>query len=226
MGFEMPTQSVENYLKTIYNLQGEEFSEDRRVQTKEIASHLDISLPSVTSMIQALSDDELVDYQPYQGVKLSEKGRKQALKVIRNHRLIEVFLVQTLGYSWDEVHEEAEQLEHAVSQKLVSRIDSFLSEPRIDPHGDPIPTEEGEIKHPNWIPLSDVEEEESVRIERVLDQQPELLRYLDEHGLTLDTTVSVERVLPFDGQMHLEVDGNEVAISRVIASKLLVSSPD
>ena len=93
MGFEMPTQSVENYLKTIYNLQGEEFSEDRRVQTKEIASHLDISLPSVTSMIQALSDDELVDYQPYQGVKLSEKGRKQALKVIRNHRLIEVFLV-------------------------------------------------------------------------------------------------------------------------------------
>jgi DtxR family transcriptional regulator, Mn-dependent transcriptional regulator len=216
----MPTPSVENYLKAVYHL---ETREDERVKTKQIAQKLDISLPSVTSMLKSLGEEGLVDYRPYHGARLTDSGTKAALRVIRNHRLIEVFLVQTLGYSWDEVHDEAERLEHAVSEELVSRIDDFLGQPKFDPHGDPIPTAEGEVHRPEAMPLSDATPGSRYRVERVLDQEPEVLRYLDKIGLTLATIFEVREVLSFDGQMFLELDGADAAISRSLASRLLVA---
>lgn len=217
----MPTTSVENYLKQIYHLQA---AGEARVKTKDLAERLAISLPSVTSMLKSLSREGLVDYRPYRGVRLSEQGREVALRVVRNHRLIEVFLVRTLGYSWDEVHEEAERLEHAVSQELVSRIDAFLGRPKFDPHGDPIPSADGRIHERCATPLSEASEGDEVRIERVLDQEPAVLQHLERVRLTPGDTCEVQEVLPFDGQMHLIVDGREVSISQSLASRLLVSA--
>jgi DtxR family transcriptional regulator, Mn-dependent transcriptional regulator len=216
----MPTTSVENYLKAIYSRQG---GEERRVKTKEIAEALEVSLPSVSGMVKSLADEGLVDYEPYRGVRLTEEGKKAALRVIRNHRLIEVFLVQTLGYSWDEVHAEAERLEHAVSDKLVGRIDAYLSFPRFDPHGDPIPTAEGEVHHRDVSLLRDAEAGMTLRVERVMDQTPEVLRYLDRIGLRPGSTLHVDEVLSFDGQMFLRVGGEEVSISDRLAGKMLVT---
>ncbi len=216
----MPTTSVENYLKAVYHLQSQH---DERVKTKEIAERLDISLPSVTSMLKSLSDEGLVDYVPYRGVRLTERGAKAALRVIRSHRLIEVFLVQTLGFSWDEVHDEAERLEHAVSDLLMARIDEFLGHPKFDPHGDPIPTADGEIFRPEAMPLSDAAVGARYRVERVLDQEPAVLRYLDQIGLTPSETFQVVDVLSFDGQMFLDIGGEPASISRSLASRLLVN---
>ena len=219
----MPTVSVENYLKAVYHLQGPAV---RRVKTKELAEQLDISLPSVTSMLKSLAAEELVDYKPYKGARLTDTGTREALKVIRNHRLVELFLVRTLGYSWDEVHDEAERLEHAVSAKLAARIEEFLAFPKFDPHGDPIPTADGRITRPEAQPLSDVDAGQTVRVERVIDQEPEVLRYLDEIGLIPSTVVSVIDVLSFDGQMFLEIDERDATISRTLASRLLVTSSE
>lgn len=216
----MPTTSVENYLKAIYHLQT---GREDRVKTKEVAEQLDISLPSVTSMLKSLAEEGLVDYRPYRGARLTDDGRAEALKVIRSHRLIEVFLVNTLGYSWDEVHDEAERLEHAVSEELVSRIETFLGHPKFDPHGDPIPTADGEIHRPEATPLSEAAESDQLRVERVLDQEPEVLRYLERIGLTPNATFEVVEVLPFDGQMFLRVDDEDASISQVLASRVLVT---
>ncbi len=216
----MPTTSAENYLKVIHSHQG---TERRRVKTKEIADKLEVSLPSVSGMLKSLSKDGLVEYEPYKGARLTDEGRTMALKVIRNHRLIEVFLVQTLGYSWDEVHAEAERLEHAVSDQLVERIDGFLNHPKFDPHGDPIPTAEGELQHREMINLSDAEPEMQVQVERVLDQTPEVLRYLDRNGLRPGAVFTIEEVLSFDGQMFLRVGDDDVTISERLAGKMLVT---
>ncbi|MFU8806125.1 MAG: metal-dependent transcriptional regulator, partial [Bradymonadaceae bacterium] len=151
----MPTISVENYLKAIFHLQSE--LPENRVKTKELAETLEISLPSVTSMLKSLGDDGLVEYVPYKGARLTPRGRKVALKVIRNHRLIEVFLVRTLGYTWDEVHAEAERLEHAISDKLADRIDDFLARPRFDPHGDPIPRSDGTLPAEPLVSLTQMQ---------------------------------------------------------------------
>jgi DtxR family Mn-dependent transcriptional regulator len=174
-------------------------------------------------MLKSLAEEGLVDYRPYRGARLTDDGRAEALKVIRSHRLIEVFLVNTLGYSWDEVHDEAERLEHAVSEELVSRIETFLGHPQFDPHGDPIPTADGEIHRPEATPLSEAEENDQLRVERVLDQEPEVLRYLERIGLTPNSTFEVVEVLPFDGQMFLRVDDEDASISQVLASRVLVT---
>ncbi|RAL23570.1 hypothetical protein DL240_05270 [Lujinxingia litoralis] len=216
----MPTISVENYLKAVFHLQGEA---RERVKTKALADHLDISLPSVTGMLKSLADEGLVDYVPYRGALLTEQGRKMALRVIRNHRLIEVFLVHTLDYSWDEVHAEAERLEHAVSDTLVERIDCALGYPRFDPHGDPIPTADGEILRRESMALSAVVAGQTVRVERVLDQTPEVLRYLDRIGLRPGGVVRVREVLSFDGQMFLTVNGSDVSVSESLAARMLVT---
>lgn len=216
----MPTTSVENYLKVIYTRQA---GEDRRVKTKEIAEELDVSLPSVSGMLKSLSEDGLVDHEPYKGVNLTEEGKRMALRIIRNHRLIEVFLVQALGYSWDEVHQEAERLEHAVSDKLVERIDAFLNHPKFDPHGDPIPSAEGELQHREMMNLTDASAGMRLQVERVLDQTPEVLRYLDENGLRPGSELVVEKVLSFDGQMFLRLGDEELSVSERLAGKMLVT---
>ena len=216
----MPTTSVENYLKAIYSAQQEE---GERVKTKRIAESLEVSRPSVSGMLKSLSEEGLVDYQPYKGARLTDQGEKTALRVIRNHRLIEVFLVHVLGYSWDEVHDEAERLEHAVSDDLVSRIDAYLNHPRFDPHGDPIPTAEGQLERREMHHLSDMEAGDEALLERVMDQDPQVLRYLDRMGLRPGSELTIEEVLDFDGQMFLEVDGQEVVVSQRLATMMLVT---
>jgi DtxR family transcriptional regulator, Mn-dependent transcriptional regulator len=214
----MPTVSVENYLKAIYHLQ----SDVERVKTKAIALRLAVTLPSVTNMVQALAQDSLIDYQPYRGVRLTEAGHTAALRVIRKHRLIEMFLVETLGFSWDEVHAEAEALEHAASDKLAAKIDEFLGFPKFDPHGDPIPSADGVVDQRETISLADVAGGNTIRILRVLDQSPTVLRYLSETGLIPNSVVEVVAVLPFDGQMTIRLQGREVSISRTLANRLRV----
>lgn len=215
----MPTISVENYLKAIYTIQ----TRHGKVKTKAIAERLDVSLPSVSSMLQSLAADGLVEHIPYKGAKLTDHGTKMALNVIRKHRLIEMFLVDTLDYSWDEVHVEAEQLEHSVSDTLAQRIDDFLGNPQFDPHGDPIPTADGKVFHREAFPLNEAEPPNQFMITRVLDQQPDVLRHLTKLGLTPNASIEVLDVLPFDGQMTVRVSDEEATISRTLASLLLVT---
>jgi DtxR family Mn-dependent transcriptional regulator len=220
----MPTISVENYLKAIYHLdpQGESL-----VKNKAIAERLEISLPSVTAMLKSLSDEDLVSYTRYKGVSLTPEGRSQALKVIRKHRLIELFLVDTLGYSWDEVHIEAERLEHAVSDDLASRIEEFLGHPRVDPHGDPIPTADGQVLSSHAIPLSQCSPPCSLSVERVLDQSPDLLRYLKRLRIMPGEIINVTHIQGFDGQVSLHTTGSSdtvITLTQATASRILVAA--
>lgn len=221
----MPTVSVENYLKAIYHLEQQRHA---LVKNKEIAERLEISLPSVTSMLKALADEGLVEYQRYKGVSLTATGRRQALNVIRKHRLIELFLVQTLDYTWDEVHAEAEQLEHAISDELAARIERALAYPSVDPHGDPIPSADGTIHRSEATPLAALQAGQGCCVERVLDQSPELLRYLKEVGVMPGAELTIEHVLSVDGQLtialHAEHDAQKrLTLTRQTASRILVS---
>lgn len=221
----MPTISVENYLKAIYHLDplGESL-----VKNKAIAERLEISLPSVTAMLKSLSDEELVSYTRYKGVSLTPEGRSQALKVIRKHRLIELFLVNTLDYSWDEVHIEAERLEHAVSEDLASRIEEFLGHPRVDPHGDPIPTADGQVLSSHAIPLSQCVPPCSLSVERVLDQSPDLLRYLKGLHIMPGEIIEVTHIQDFDGQVSLRTTTGSsdtvITLTQTTASRILVAA--
>ncbi len=219
----MASPSVENYLKIIYKLAQQ--SPDARVKTKDIADHLELALPSVTSMLKALARQRLLDYIPYQGVHLTDDGLRAALRVIRKHRLIELFLVRTLDLDWSEVHEEAELLEHALSDKLTDRIDAFLGFPRRDPHGDPIPTPEGLLPEQRGTLLTEIDLHQPAAVQRVLTQDSELLRYLHEQGLQIGALVCVEELAPFGGPVTLSIQGRprHLSLSRHTAELLLVS---
>lgn len=218
----MSSVSVENYLKAIFSLEQRLESDDERVKSKDIATALSIAQPSVTSMLKTLAGQSLIDYQPYQGVRMTEAGRRAALGVIRRHRLIEVFLIETLGLSWDEVHSEAERLEHALSEKVTDRLEAFLGFPTHDPHGDPIPDREGRLPEVAGRPLVHIESGTRARIVRVLDQSPEFLRYLEEQGLVPGTELSVRHVEPFDGPLAIDVRGHQRHVSRSLARRIVV----
>ncbi|MCB9506722.1 MAG: metal-dependent transcriptional regulator [Myxococcales bacterium] len=215
----MPTISAENYLKAIYHLVG---TRDARVKTKELAGHLGVSLPSVTSMLRTLADRGLVDYEAYRGAALTSHGELAALAVIRKHRLVESFLVATLGYRWDEVHDEAELLEHAVSDDLAARIERFLGFPTVDPHGDPIPSAAGVVRHPATVPLSQAVPDRPARLVRVLEQSPEALKYLDGLGLVPDAVATVLEVLPSEGPLIVATPSGRTTIARELARHVLV----
>lgn len=219
----MPSDSIENYLKTIHKLS--QASGPERVKTKDIADRLELSLPSVTSMLKTLSRQGYLDYVPYQGVHLTDAGHIAALKVVRKHRLIELFLLRTLDMDWSEVHEEAELLEHALSDKLTDRIDAFLGFPRHDPHGDPIPHRDGTIPESIGMLLTEVGLAQPMAIHRVLTQNSEVLRYLDDKGINLGARLAVVELAPFGGPVTVEVDGREgrVSLSRQMAELLVVS---
>src|SRR5215213_3496567 len=168
------TRSVEDYLKAIYQLS----PEGRPASTSEIANLLALSAPSVTGMVKRLSEHGLLEHVPYRGVQLTEDGRRAALRMVRRHRLIEAYLVEFLGYSWDTVHEEAERLEHAVSDTMVQRMAAALGNPAFDPHGDPIPNADGSIHEDDLTPLLEIPTGETVEIRRVFRGEPERLRYL------------------------------------------------
>lgn len=218
----MLTLTVENYLKAILQLCIETGTDS--VSTGQLAVRLNVSPGTVTSMLKTLSESDLAAYKPYAGVSLTKAGRTLALRILRRHRLIELFLVRTLDLTWDQVHEEAEHMEHAVSDFLIERIDDYLERPEVDPHGDPIPAADGLMrgKSTTAVSLASCPPAARVRIVRVINQEPDFLRYLADNGLVLDAQVSIEQNLPEAGIVTLRVDDQQVALGHPVAEQLLV----
>lgn len=213
------TNSEENYIKAIYHLS---HISQKGVNTNAIAGVMETKASSVTDMVKKLSEKELVAYKKYQGVTLSEKGTLLAKKIIRRQRLWEVFLVEKLNFSWDEVHEIAEDLEHIKSDQLISKLDIFLNFPEFDPHGDPIPNEKGEIKKLNKKILSEMEVGIVCKCVGVKDTSAEFLQYLDKQNITLGATLTIKEKASFDDLMVVEVENKKITISNKIASNLFV----
>jgi DtxR family Mn-dependent transcriptional regulator len=222
----MPSLTVENYLKAILQLSLESGSD--WIATGKLAEALAVSPGTVTSMLKTLADADLAHYKPYEGVQLTAAGRKLALRMLRRHRLIELFLVRTLDLSWDQVHEEAEHMEHAVSDVLIDRIDDYLGRPECDPHGDPIPTAEGSMRGRNGTaaPLSDCRAGSRVRLVRVVNQGSEFLRYLSEAGLDLGVEGVVTENNAEAGIVTLTLPSGSVSLGRSAATELLVETRD
>lgn len=217
----MLSLSEENYLKAIYHLQQET---DTAVSTNELSVHLETKASSVTDMLKKLSEKSLVIYKKYQGVKLSDKGKTTALKVIRKHRLWEVFLVEKLNFNWDEVHDIAEQLEHIKSEKLTDKLDAFLNYPNRDPHGDPIPDREGKFSVANKKVLSDLEIGEHAICVGVKDSSSEFLNYLDKQGISLGKSFSVEDKEKFDHSILVRFDDKTLRFSEQVAKNLYIKT--
>jgi DtxR family Mn-dependent transcriptional regulator len=212
-------QAIEDYLKTIYVLAEEE----RPVSTSRIAEARDVKPASVTNMSQRLAGLNLVNYEKHYGVTLSESGRQIALEVIRHHRLIELYLMEALGFRWDEVHEQADVLEHVISEKLEERIAAALNHPTVDPHGDPIPSREGNVKSVDMVPLSTLNAGAVARVARIVDDaNSEMLRYLADLGLIPGTSFRVLDVAPFEGPLTLKLDDEQTVIGFNVASSVLV----
>jgi DtxR family Mn-dependent transcriptional regulator len=216
----LPSLTVENYVKAVYQLAAAQGG--RAVATGQLATAMNVSPGTVTSMLKTLSDSGLVTYAPYEGAQLSSAGVALALRVLRRHRLIELFLVRTLEMAWDEVHEEAEHMEHAVSDRLIDRIDVFLGYPEVDPHGDPIPKADGTLAKVSQRPLATCTRGFRFRLARVLDQSPEFLRYLSETGLELDTLGHVTENRPEAGIVTLRTGSRTITLGREAADKILV----
>lgn len=199
----MQSETVEKYLKTIYEIQ----QHDARVKTTTLAQTLGVTAGSVTDMIKRLSTvrPKLVSHELHKGVALTPRGKKVALSVIRRHRLLETFLNRVLGFSWDEVHDEAENLEHHISDRLTDAIAEYLNHPQYDPHGDPIPEKDGKVKADDYRSLASTPVGESVRIARVHHNDAELLRYLDQLEIRLETIVTVVEKAPFKGPLSIRV---------------------
>ncbi|MQP51438.1 MULTISPECIES: metal-dependent transcriptional regulator [unclassified Flavobacterium] len=213
------TISEENYIKVIYHLS---LVSPKGVNTNAIAGMLDTKASSVTDMMKKLSDKDLVSYQKYQGVTLTDKGFHSAKMIVRKHRLWEVFLVDKLGFSWDEVHEIAEELEHIKSEQLINKLDAFLGFPAADPHGDPIPDAKGVIKKIEKQLLSEVEINASFHCVGVKDSSTDFLKYLDKQKIALGSVVKVIDKEDFDDTLTVEIDGKRLTISNKIANNLYV----
>lgn len=219
----MATLTVENYVKSIFQACAE--LGKGTASTGELARRLGVSPGSVTSMFRTLAESGLADYQAYEGVRLTDAGRRLALRVLRRHRLVELFLVKTLGLTWDEVHEEAEHLEHAISDALIDRIDQFLGFPASDPHGDPIPRPDGTMATIETKSLDHLRAGERFILERVLDQSPEFLRYLSQSGMKIGGTATVAENHPSAGALTVQIGGNSITLGLDVAQRLLVRSP-
>lgn len=226
----LPSQTVENYLKTIHLTEAANRAhaqapsgERALVPMGQLASALGVVPGTATTMVKALAESGLVHYEPYMGVRLTGAGEKLASLVLRRHRLVELFLVQVLGMSWAEVHDEAERLEHAVSERLIDRIDEMLGRPETDPHGDPIPTAEGTITHPEYVDLLSAPLNQSLTVVRVVDQGPDFLRFIEERHLKPGSSVVVESRDDMADAILLRTDtGEPTTIGTRAASKVLV----
>lgn len=216
----MYTFTEENYLKAIHFLsQGSE----KGATTNAIAERLETKAASVSDMLKKLSDKELLIYKKYQGVKLTAEGKKVAIRTVRKHRLWEVFLVEKLGFGWEEVHEIAEQLEHIQSVKLTDRLDAYLGSPKYDPHGDPIPDHQGKFPQRAETILEECPPGTSIIIKGVKDTSPEFLRYLEKLGIGLGATLLVHEKEAFDGSMKVTINSNvEKSLSAAVCANLFV----
>ncbi|HTG65195.1 MAG TPA: metal-dependent transcriptional regulator [Flavobacterium sp.] len=213
------TFSEENYLKAIYHLTVVSTS---GVSTNAIAEVMETKASSVTDMLKKLSEKDLVNYKKYQGVTLTDKGKLEAKMIVRKHRLWEVFLVEKLGFSWDEVHDIAEQLEHIKSEKLINKLDDFLGNPTEDPHGDPIPNAQGMLPKIEKQLLSDLAAGQAGICVGVKDTSSEFLKYLDKQGIALGSTIEIMGKESFDLSLRIKVDDNHLNISNKIATNLFV----
>ena len=213
------TYSEENYIKVIYHLS---LVSPKGINTNAIAGMIESKASSVTDMVKKLAEKELVDYQKYQGVTLTKKGLQAAKMIVRKHRLWEVFLVEKLAFSWDEVHDVAEELEHIHSEKLINRLEEFLGFPKEDPHGDPIPDRNGQIIKVEKQLLSEIELHTRVICLGVKDSSPNFLQYLDKHQISLGSIIEVVSKEPFDLSLTVMIAQKEILISHKIASNLFV----
>ena len=220
------TRVIEDYLKTIYDLT----AFNGRATTNQIAERMEVTPASVTNMVQKLASTEppLLDYRKHRGVKLTPEGEKVALEIIRHHRLLEMFLHQTLGYSWDEVHEEADRLEHVISEELEERIATSLGDPLHDPHGDPIPSRDLHLPLTSEVALSQLRPTQIAEVRRVRDGDPELLRYLSEMGIKPDARLKILDFSPFDNnlQVQIEDEGDSVVLGPRVTSQVFVEIVD
>ncbi len=209
------TRSVEDYLKAIYGA-----SRDGQASTSEIAQLLDLSPASVSGMLKRLAEQDLIEHRPYKGVVLTDTGLEAALRVVRRHRLIESYLVDVLGFSWDNVHEEAERLEHAVSDLLIERMAEALGNPEFDPHGDPIPGPDGTMATIDSVALTEIAPGTSVELCRVTTGDPEQLRYLASLGLTVGARIVVDSQAPFRGPVTITMQGGSRVVGHQLARQL------
>jgi DtxR family Mn-dependent transcriptional regulator len=214
----MPSEQIENYLKNIYKLQESE----GKVTTSLLSERLQISSPSVSEMIKKLAESGNLKYTPYRGVELTEQGRQKALRIIRRHRLWELFLVEVLKYAWDEIDEEAERLEHITSEKLEQRLDAALGYPTHDPHGDAIPTPDGRVVVVLRKTLAEVAPGSYVTVSRVSDDDPDILKYASRLGIALRKKIKVKEKIKFDGSLRVEIGGKERFISSKLAQYIFV----
>lgn len=215
----MFSQSEENYIKAIFHL---ETVSKKGISTNAIAEKLETKASSVTDMIKKLSDKKLVVYKKYQGVTLTDFGKKTAANIVRKHRLWEVFLVEKLNFSWDEVHDVAEQLEHIKSQKLINQIDALLGFPTHDPHGDPIPDADGNMNTVDKKILASLSKNESGVCVGVKDSSSEFLQFLDKKKIRLGKEIKVLEKEDFDNSLSIEVSGEKMSISNKIANNLYI----
>ena len=216
----MLTQSEENYLKAVYTL-SEEFGES--VSTNLLAEKIESKPSSVTDMIKKLSEKDLISYQKYQGCTLTEEGRKKALLIIRKHRLWEVFLVEKLKFGWEEVHEVSEQLEHIQSIKLTNQLDDFLDNPKIDPHGDPIPDRNGVLSvSKKSVSLSELGIKEKGLVVGVEDGSLDFFNFLNRYEIGLGTEISVVEKFSFDKSILVKINNKEVSFSSLVSNKIFI----
>ncbi|MCH2044388.1 MAG: metal-dependent transcriptional regulator [Saprospiraceae bacterium] len=212
----MLSQTEENYLKAIFKLSE---TEQKSVPTNAIANHLQTSAASVTDMLKRLTEKGYTLYEKYKGVRLSETGLKTATLLIRRHRLWEVFMVEKLNFSWDEVHPIAEQLEHIKSEELINRLEKFLDFPQFDPHGDPIPDREGNVRYRNHqVLLAELDNNISAVIVGVKEHSPAFLKYVEQLGLTLGTAIQVEEKFEYDGAVRLLINKK---IHQIVTNKVI-----
>jgi DtxR family Mn-dependent transcriptional regulator len=217
----MASFTEENYLKAIYHLSDQK--NDESVSTNELAEVTQTRAASVTDMLKKLAEKEYINYKKYQGVKLTDKGKNIALKIIRNHRLWEVFLVKKLGFKWDEIHDLAEQLEHIKSTELTVRLDDFLENPKFDPHGDPIPDAEGNVPEIKSFILSDVGLNKNVVIMGVSEDSSDFLQHLDRLGLKLGLKIKIQDISEFDKSIEIIVEEKRgMRISAEVAKNIQV----
>jgi len=218
----MYTYTEENYLKSIYKLSQKQKA---GISTNAIAERMCTKASSVTDMIKKMAGKKLVNYKRYQGVTLTAKGKKEALKVIRKHRLWEVFLLKHLNFHWDEIHDIAEQLEHINSDQLVEKLDRFLNYPKTDPHGDPIPNEQGQLPEDHSYLLSNLKITDKALVVGVNDKSPAFLKYLDQVSIHLQTNLEVMAYYDFDQSMDIKVNESEIVhLSSKVTQNILITT--
>ncbi|HOA27169.1 MAG TPA: metal-dependent transcriptional regulator [Arachnia sp.] len=214
--------SSQNYLKAVWSLG--EWS-DAPVTASTLAARVGVRLSTASDAIRKLTDQGLLEHTPYGAVALTADGRAHAVAMVRRHRLIETFLVEVLGYRWDQVHDEAEHLEHAVSDFMVDRIDEHLGHPVRDPHGDPIPARDGQVARPDAVPLAEVPPESRVRVERISDSDPDLLQFFADRGIGVGTVLRTRAGAPYSDSIGVLVGDDALALGRTAAASVWVSRP-